>query len=111
MFLNQGTSQPEASQEKVNGDMAEAWEELELDDMQLASVVGGVGVSVSPRDRELAILLEEVLTEETTLSLTQQKQLSVSAVSALSPEDDAAYTKLAVTLDTEYGLFLTLQGG
>jgi hypothetical protein len=41
MFLNQGTRQPEASQEeeKVNGDMAEAWEEL--DDVQLATVVGG----------------------------------------------------------------------
>ena len=42
MFLNQGTRQPEASQEeeeKVNGDMASAWEEL--DDVQLATVVGG----------------------------------------------------------------------
>jgi len=38
---NQGTSQPEASQE-VNGDMAKEWEELvELDDVQLATVVGG----------------------------------------------------------------------
>ena len=43
MFLNQGTSQPEASQQEVNGDMASAWEELvELDDVQLATVVGGV---------------------------------------------------------------------
>ena len=41
MFLNQGTSQPEASQQEVNGDMA-SWEELELDDVQLATVVGGV---------------------------------------------------------------------
>ncbi|MEG4036446.1 hypothetical protein QUA03_21745 [Microcoleus sp. S36b_A4] len=43
MFLNQGTRQPEASQEKVNGDnMASACEELvELDDVQLATVVGG----------------------------------------------------------------------
>jgi hypothetical protein len=56
MFLNQGTSQPQASQEekKVNGDMASSWEELvelddvqlweelvELDDVQLATVVGG----------------------------------------------------------------------
>ncbi|MEG4294763.1 hypothetical protein Q5692_11490 [Microcoleus sp. C2C3] len=43
MFKNQGTSQPEASQEKVNGDIASAWgeEELELDDVQLATVVGG----------------------------------------------------------------------
>ena len=41
---NQGTSQPEASQE-VNGDMAKEWEELvELDDVQLATVVGGGGV-------------------------------------------------------------------
>ena len=39
---NQGTSQPEASQE-VNGDMAKEWEELvELDDVQLATVVGGL---------------------------------------------------------------------
>lgn len=43
----QGTSKPEASNEKVNGDMA--WEEeLELDDVQLATdelagVVGGSG--------------------------------------------------------------------
>jgi hypothetical protein len=39
---NQGTSQPEASQEeKVNGDMA-SWEELvELDDVQRRTVVGG----------------------------------------------------------------------
>ncbi len=43
MFDNQGTRQPEASQEeKVNGDMASEWEELvELDDVQLATVVGG----------------------------------------------------------------------
>ena len=42
MFLNQGTSKPEASQQEVNGDMA-SWEELvELDDVQLATVVGGV---------------------------------------------------------------------
>ena len=43
MFFNQGTSQPEASQEEeVNGDMASEWEELvELDDVQLATVVGG----------------------------------------------------------------------
>jgi hypothetical protein len=41
MFDNQGTSQPEASQEeeKVNGDMASEW--VELDDVQLATVVGG----------------------------------------------------------------------
>jgi hypothetical protein len=39
---NQGTSKPEASNEKVNGDMASEWEELvELDDVQLATVVGG----------------------------------------------------------------------
>ena len=39
---NQGTSKPEASQQEVNGDMA-SWEELvELDDVQLATVVGGV---------------------------------------------------------------------
>ena len=50
MFLNQGTSQPEASQEqeeKVNGDMASAWEELELDDVQLATVVGGAEANAS----------------------------------------------------------------
>ena len=40
---NQGTSQPEASQEeKVNGDMAA--ELVELDDVQLATVVGGGGM-------------------------------------------------------------------
>lgn len=46
---NQGTSQPEASQEKVNGDMASAeWEELvELDDVQLATVVGGLSASAN----------------------------------------------------------------
>jgi hypothetical protein len=38
----QGTSKPEASNEKVSGDMASEWEELvELDDVQLATVVGG----------------------------------------------------------------------
>jgi hypothetical protein len=38
---NQGTSHSEASQE-VNGDMASEWEEMvELDDVQLATVVGG----------------------------------------------------------------------
>jgi hypothetical protein len=42
---NQGTSQPEASQE-VNGDMAsEEWEGLvELDDVQLATIVGGLRI-------------------------------------------------------------------
>ena len=45
MFNNQGNSKPEASQ-KENGDMAWAGcEELvELDDVQLATVVGGWGV-------------------------------------------------------------------
>jgi len=45
MFNNQGTSKPEASQ-KENGDMAWAGcEELvELEDVQLATVVGGWGV-------------------------------------------------------------------
>ena len=38
---NKGTSQPKASQEeKVNGDMAA--ELVELDDVQLATVVGGL---------------------------------------------------------------------
>ena len=38
---NQGNSKPEASQ-KENGDMASEWEELvELDDVQLATIVGG----------------------------------------------------------------------
>ncbi|MEG4392824.1 hypothetical protein [Microcoleus sp. BROC3] len=52
MFLNQGTSKPEASQEeeKVNGDMASVLEEeLELDDVQLATVVGGVRVGLGFR--------------------------------------------------------------
>lgn len=43
---NQGTSHSEASQE-VNGDIgfvASEWEEMvELDDVQLATVVGGLG--------------------------------------------------------------------
>jgi len=40
---NQETSQPEASQQEVNGDMASEWEELvELDDVQLTTVVGGM---------------------------------------------------------------------
>ena len=43
MFLNQGTRQPEASQQEVNGDMASESEELvELDDVQLATIVGGL---------------------------------------------------------------------
>jgi len=42
---NQGTSQPEAFQEKVNGDMASEGEELvELDDVQLATIVGGLRI-------------------------------------------------------------------
>ena len=46
MFKNLGTRQPKASQ-YVNGDMASEWEELvELDDVQLATVVGGLRVSV-----------------------------------------------------------------
>ena len=44
---NQGTSHSEASQE-VNGDMA-SWEELvELDDVQLATVVGGIQKNREP---------------------------------------------------------------
>jgi len=40
---NQGTSKPEASQQFENGDMASEWEELvELDDVQLATIVGGL---------------------------------------------------------------------
>jgi hypothetical protein len=43
MFLNQGTSQPEASQQEENGDMAssELEELVELDEVQLATVVVG----------------------------------------------------------------------
>jgi hypothetical protein len=42
MLNNQGNSKPEASQ-KENGDMASEWEELvELDDVQLATIVGGL---------------------------------------------------------------------
>jgi hypothetical protein len=43
MFLNQGTSQPEASQEeeKVNGDIIDMEFVEELDDVQLATIVGG----------------------------------------------------------------------
>ncbi|MEP6516292.1 hypothetical protein [Microcoleus vaginatus] len=47
MFLKQGTSQPQASQEeKVKGDIDMAWacgEFVELDDVQQATVVGGRG--------------------------------------------------------------------
>jgi hypothetical protein len=44
---NQGTSQPEASQQQVNGDMAKEREELvELDDVQLATVVGGYDYTI-----------------------------------------------------------------
>ena len=48
MFLNQGTSQPEASQQQlatVNGDKSWACEQeelQELDEVQLATVVGGI---------------------------------------------------------------------
>ena len=43
MLNNQGNSKPEGSQ-KENGDMASEWEELvELDDVQLATIVGGGG--------------------------------------------------------------------
>ncbi|MEG4291723.1 hypothetical protein Q5692_38860 [Microcoleus sp. C2C3] len=47
MFKNQGTSQPEASQQQlatVNGDKswAEQEELQELDEVQLATVVGGL---------------------------------------------------------------------
>lgn len=59
MFLNQGTSQPEASQEeeeKVNGDMASALEELELDDVQLATVVGGVYIRIINSDKPYIFL-------------------------------------------------------
>ena len=51
MFKNQGTSQAKASQ-FVNGDrhdMAWEWEKkelVELDDVQLATVVGGLGLEV-----------------------------------------------------------------
>ena len=44
---NQGTSKPEASQEKVNGDMAA--ELVELDDVQLATVVGGGGMMIEKK--------------------------------------------------------------
>jgi hypothetical protein len=49
MLFNQGTSKPEASQKK-DGDMARACEELvELDDVQLATVVGGASVPFGGR--------------------------------------------------------------
>lgn len=55
---NQGTSQPEASQLFENGDMAKEWEELvELDDVQLATVVGGAFISVTTNDGYEADLL------------------------------------------------------
>ena len=48
MFNNQGNSKPEASHsenDSENGDMASEWEELvELDDVQLATIVGGWGL-------------------------------------------------------------------
>ncbi len=52
---NQGTSKPEASNEKVNGDMASEWEELvELDDVQLATIVGGLLLPAVQSAREAA---------------------------------------------------------
>jgi hypothetical protein len=54
MFFNQGTSQPEASQEKVNGDMASVWEEL--DDVQLATVVGGAGIALNGETQVAPVL-------------------------------------------------------
>ena len=58
MFLNKGTSQPEASQQEVNGDMASEWEELvELDDVQLATVVGGAALSAQAMNAQIRNLL------------------------------------------------------
>jgi hypothetical protein len=52
---NQGTSQPEASQQFENGDMASEWEELvELDDVQLATIVGGLLLPAVQAAREAA---------------------------------------------------------
>jgi len=54
MFLNQGTRQPEASQEeKVNGDMASVWEEL--DDVQLATVSAGATGDVNAENFSLSV--------------------------------------------------------
>ncbi len=54
-FEKQGTSKPEASNEKVNGDMASEWEELvELDDVQLATIVGGLLLPAVQSAREAA---------------------------------------------------------
>ncbi len=52
MFKNQGTSQPEASQQQlatVNGDKSWACEQeelQELDEVQLATVVGGLDLQL-----------------------------------------------------------------
>ena len=52
MFKNQGTSQPEASQQQlatVNGDKSWACEQeelQELDEVQLATVVGGLDLKL-----------------------------------------------------------------
>jgi hypothetical protein len=56
MFFNQGTRQPEASQEKVNGDMASVWEEL--DDVQLATVVGGLGTIQGDGGGQVPLVVE-----------------------------------------------------
>jgi len=60
MFLNKGTSQPEASQQEVNGDMASEWEELvELDDVQLATVVGAAALSAQMNSQIRDLLLRK----------------------------------------------------
>jgi hypothetical protein len=52
---NQGTSKPEASQQFENGDIASEWEELvELDDVQLATIVGGLLLPAVQAAREAA---------------------------------------------------------
>jgi hypothetical protein len=67
-MFNQGNSKPEASQ-KENGDMASEWEELvELDDVQLGTVVGGL------MDKDELAIARWTFRFHPSLRLTQYKE-------------------------------------
>ena len=73
MFLNQGTSQPEASQQEENGDMAssELEELVELDEVQLATVVGGLDYKRWKKNWEDFLNSLQQTREETWISSSQ----------------------------------------
>jgi len=73
MFLNQGTSQREASQQEVNGDMAssELEELVELDEVQLATVVGGLDYKTWKKNWEDFLNSVQQTREETWISSSQ----------------------------------------